>query len=1078
MTKIKNSLLASALLAVSASAGAVTPLWLRDVKISPDGSKIAFTYKGDIFTVPTAGGTAMRLTSDPAYETTPIWSPDGKTIAYASDRHGSADIFVIPSTGGEPKRLTSFSAAETPQAFSPDGKLIYFSAAIQDPASSALFPTGRLTELYTVDSNGGNVKQVLPTPAERITFAPDGKSFVYQDIKGMENEWRKHHTSSVTRGLWRYDLKTGKHTSLVDHPGEDRDPIISPSGADLIFLSERNGGSMNVYTLPLNNLTAQPTPLTYLTEHPVRFLSQASNGTLALTYDGEIYTLTPGSKPQKVSIEITTDSYEAPDFQKFTSGAREAIPSPDGELIAYSRRGDIFVSSVEFGTTKQITSTPWKESSPSWADGGRTLYFVSNRDGHNDIYRAEMSRTADPNMLYSTALKEERVLPANKDIERADALVSPDGTKLAFVQNRSELMVMDLTSQKVTKLADSDLNAERSGMQFTWSPDSKWILFTCVPHHHSPYYDIALVNADGSKPEITYVTETGYFEEMPRFSPDGSAITWISERYGMRNHASWGSQYDVMAAFLNQEAFDRHNLSAEELAAAKAAEKKAKKDDKEKKDSADSESKDLKIEREGLEDRTVRLTPYSSAIADAILSKDGEKLYYLSKVEKGFDLWKIDLRKGGASIVNKLGMGESARFEPKGNNLFILTPSAMKKMDFGNEKFTNISVSGNQKIDRKAELEAMLEFVRTEEKEKFYTPGMHGVKWDELVDHYSRFLPHINNYGDFSEMLSELLGELNVSHTGSGYRPNKSADEQTADLGVIYDLTYSGTGLKIAEIVKGSPLDRADTQLRAGDVITSVNGTKLTADTDFTSLLNGLSGKLILLEANSATGGKIEQTVKPINRSKMQNLLYDRWVKRNAEKVDSLSGGRLGYVHIQSMADPSFRPMYAQVLGKYNDRDGIVIDTRWNGGGRMHEDIEVLFSGKQYLTQKVHGVETARMPSRRWNKPSIMIIGEANYSNAHGTPWVYSKMGLGKLVGMPVPGTMTSVNWVDLQEPSVYFGIPVIGYETAEGTYLENSQLDPDIRVANTPERAATGIDDQLETAVKTLLHDIDSQKK
>lgn len=1074
-TKRNRLLAAIALIAGAPGVFAATPLWLRDVRISPDGSTLAFTYKGDVFIVPSTGGTATRLTSGGAYETTPVWSPDGKQIAYASDRHGSADIFVIPASGGEPRRLTSFSASETPQAFSPDGKMLYFTAAIQDPASSALFPSSRLPELYSVPVSGGSVSQVLATPAERLAFAPDGKSFVYQDIKGVENEWRKHHTSSVTRGLWQYDLKTGRHTSLVDHAGEDRDPIISPSGTELIFLSERDGGSMNVYSLPLDNLSATPKALTSFSSHPVRFLSQAADGTLAMGYDGEIYTLAPGGRPAKVNIDIVTDAYEAPDFVNFSSGARSVVPSPDGELLAFSRRGDIFVSSVEFGTTKQITSTPWGESSPSWADGGRSLYFVSNRDGRNDLYRVEMNRDADPTMLYATSLKEERVLPAKQGIERDDARVSPDGTKLAFVQNRSELMVMDLTTKQVTKLASADLNAERSGIQYSWSPDGNWILFTCVPHHHSPYYDIALVNVDGNTPEITYITETGYFEEMPRFSPDGTAVTWISERYGMRNHASWGSQYDVMAAYLTQEAFDRHNLSSEELAAVKAAEKKAKKDEKDKKT---DDKKPISVERKGLEDRIVRLTPYSSPIADAILSKDGEKLYYLSKVEKGYDLWKIDLRKGGASIVSKLGMGESAHFEPMGDDLFIVTSSTMKKMGFGNEKFTGISYSGRQKIDRAAERGAMLEFVRTEEKEKFYTPTMHGVQWDALVDHYSRFLPHINNYADFSEMLSELLGELNVSHTGSGYRSSRSADEQTADLGLIYDLTFKGPGLKIAEVVKGSPLDRADSQLRAGDVITSVNGTRLTADTDFTSLLNGLSGKLILLEANSAAGGKIEQTVKPISRGRMQSLLYDRWVRRNAEKVDSLSGGRLGYVHIQSMADPSFRPMYAQVLGKYNDRDGIVIDTRWNGGGRMHEDIEVLFSGKHYLTQKVRGVETARMPSRRWNKPSIMLIGEANYSNAHGTPWVYSKMGLGKLVGMPVPGTMTSVNWVDLQEPSVYFGIPVIGYETEDGTYLENSQLEPDVKVANSPERIAAGIDDQLETAVRELLKEIDLTKK
>jgi len=157
------------------------------------------------------------------------------------------------------------------------------------------------------------------------------------------------------------------------------------------------------------------------------------------------------------------------------------------------------------------------------------------------------------------------------------------------------------------------------------------------------------------------------------------------------------------------------------------------------------------------------------------------------------------------------------------------------------------------------------------------------------------------------------------------------------------------------------------------------------------------------------------------------------------------------------MNDASFRPIYSKIMGKYSDRDGIVIDTRWNGGGRMHEDIEVFFSGKKYLTQDVHGMPTSSMPSRRWNKPSIMVICEANYSNAHGTPWVYKHQNIGKLVGMPVPGTMTSVNWVTLQDPSLVFGIPVIGFRTAEGNYLENTQLEPDVKVALDPATVVKG---------------------
>ncbi|MDE5572493.1 MAG: peptidase S41, partial [Muribaculaceae bacterium] len=229
---------------------------------------------------------------------------------------------------------------------------------------------------------------------------------------------------------------------------------------------------------------------------------------------------------------------------------------------------------------------------------------------------------------------------------------------------------------------------------------------------------------------------------------------------------------------------------------------------------------------------------------------------------------------------------------------------------------------------------------------------------------------------------------------------------------------------------------------------------------------------------NPANGERWVETIKPITAAKMNSIMYDRWVESRAAEVDRLSNGRLGYVHIKSMDDGSFRPMYSDVLGKYNDREGIVIDIRHNGGGRLHEDLEVFFSGKKYLTQVVRGQETCDMPSRRWNKPSIMLQSEACYSNAHGSPWVYKTTGIGKLVGAPVPGTMTSVNWVTMQDPTMVFGIPVVGYLTAEGNYLENTQLEPDVLVLPNPADVNAGVDKQLEAAVETLLKDIDAQKK
>ena len=1046
-------------LTISASAGNVS--WLRYPSISPDGKSVVFSYGGDLYIVASEGGEARKLTSHQAYDYSPIWSPDGKTIVFASDRFGNFDIYKVSVKGGVPQRLTTNSAKETPWTFTPDGKSILFTARIQDPASSVLFPKSSMTELYSVSIEGGRPQQVLATPAEEISFVGNTGTFLYQDCKGGENIWRKHHTSSITRDIWMYD--GAKHTKLTDFKGEDRTPRVSADGKTVYFTSERDG-SFNVYSFPIDN-PSQVKKITRHKTHPVRFLTVSDNGVLCYAYDGDIYV-----NNSKISVSITVDETDNDMAELSVSGGSDNDLSKDGKQIAFISRGEVFVTSTEFKTVKQITNTPEAESDVVFSPDGKKLAYATEREGIWNIYTAEMNRKEDIYFPYATVVEEKPLFKNNK-VDRRAPQFSPDGKEIAYIENREKLMVYNIESGKTRQITDGSQCYSTSGaFGYSWSPDGKWFTMSYCSNHHYPYNDIGIVSAKGGEPMIN-LTYSGYTDHSPQWVLGGNAILFTSERYGMRNHASWGTMEDVMIIFLNRKAYEDFKKKKEERELDKAVAKLSE----ESKDKKKDENKDIVVELENIEERIIRLTPSSSSLGSAALSKDGRTLYYQASYEAGMNLWKLDLESGNPS---KIGSASgNMKWDEKFSHLYVLGRKFSKMKD-GAKMLEPVSVSTIMEMDLAAEREYMFNHVYRQEKERFYNEKMHGVDWEMLTAAYKKFLPHINNNYDFAELLSEYLGELNVSHTGSGYRaPAAPNSVSTANLGVFFDLNWAEDGLKVEEIVAGGPFDKASSKLAAGDVIMAIDGVKILKDMDYYPLLDRKAGKRVLLNIRKASGEVMDIVTVPISNSAFSSLLYKRWVKDNAKKVQELSGGRLGYVHIEGMNDESFRTVYSDILGRYNHCDGIVIDTRFNGGGRLHEDIEVLFSGKKYLTQEIRGKDACDMPSRRYNKASIMIIGEANYSNAHGTPWVYKHKGMGLLVGKPVPGTMTSVNWETLQDPTLYFGIPVVGYRTAEGTYLENSQLEPDLDVENTKELVVKGRDEQLEAAVEALLKQIDAEK-
>ena len=452
----------------------------------------------------------------------------------------------------------------------------------------------------------------------------------------------------------------------------------------------------------------------------------------------------------------------------------------------------------------------------------------------------------------------------------------------------------------------------------------------------------------------------------------------------------------------------------------------------EKKDSLNAKkNKTEKVELtlEGREYRIVRLTPHSNMLGDHYLSEDGQKLYFTQRLERGYDLCVMDLEEGSVRVLSK---GVSGSFTPSadGKSLYIFSGRGISKLSLPSGKSETISYSAEFEYKPKQEREYMFEHIWKQVQEKFYVQDLHGTDWQYYHDNYAAFLDDIDNNFDFQDLLSEMLGELNGSHTGARYRYPSSRN--MAYLGALYDTSWTSDGLKIKEILPSGVLQK---------------------------------------QSGSLLGGKstVELFVK--GAASDSEPMYRRWVAQREEMVESLSGGRIGYVHVKGMDSESFREVFSNALGKYRNCDALIVDTRHNGGGWLHDDIVTFLSGKLYNQYIPRGQFIGNEPFTKWTKPSCMLIGEDNYSDASGTPYAYQKLGIGKLVGAPVPGTMTAVWWETLLDSSLVFGIPQVGtWSVEEQCFIENHQIEPDVEVYNDPASLLAGEDRQLEAAVRLML--------
>lgn len=1074
---LRNLILTAVLLTAGTGAFAQeTPLWVRRNAISPDGTQIAFSYKGNIWTVSVNGGKATQITSNAAYESEPVWTKDSREIVFSSYREGGKDIFITSAEGGTPRRVTDMPGNETPKAVLADGRIL-FTASIGADAQYDGFPGG--SQLYIISKNGGRAKLVTSLDTPEVSVNANG-DILYEDYKGYEDALRKHHTSSVTRDIWYYKGNNagGKFTmdekgtfkKVASYEGEDRQPVFAADGKTFYYLSERDGKAMNIYRGSIDG--GAPVQLTRFEKNPVRFISVADNGTIAMSWNGELYTMKEGQEPKKVAITVVGDNFEKEMTKlSYSGGANALAVSPDGKEVAVAVRGDIFVTSADYSTTHRITNTPEQERDVCFSPDGRAIYYSAEKNGFWGIYRTVLAEKNDKMFTYASKMKEELVSDPGETCFQP--LVSPDGKYVAYLRNREDVVVKPTKGGQAKALIEKVNYSYSDGDQsFEWSPDSRYLLCTYMANGGWNNVDIALVDVESG--EITNLTQSGYSDGSFRWAMGGKAMTWTSDKNGYRSHGSWGTESDVYIMFFDRKCMNEflRDKEGDEIVRMQMTEKEAKKE--EKKDSADKKKPaKLELQLDGRENRIIRLTRSSAHYYDYYLTQDGSKLFYIAPLERGYDLCELDIKEGDIRVVQK---GVSGGIIPSKDDkyIYIASHNGLNRIPVAGGPSKNISFNGEFEFKPKEERTYIFNHIWKQVKEKFYTEDLHGCDWNYYKTNYEQFLPYINNNFDFQDMLSEMLGELNGSHTGARYYHN--GGEALSYLGAIYDNQYEGDGLLIKELLEDGALSLADSEIKAGDIIEAIDGNEIKAGESWEKYLAGKAGKRIAVKVKK--GKKSEEIfVRPVNASRENDLRYKRWVAQREKMVEKLSGGKVGYVHVEGMDSPSFREVFSKALGKYRTCDALIVDTRHNGGGWLHEDLVNFLSGKEYVRYQPRGRYIGSEPFVKWNKVSCVLMGEDNYSDASGFPHAYQALGIGKLIGAPVPGTMTAVWWETQVNGNIVFGIPQVGnWSMSAEKYMENNAIEPDVLVYNDPASVLAGEDKQLEKAVEEMLKEIEKK--
>ena len=1033
-------ILASFVVIIGTTVSAQEPIrFARSPAISPDGKTVAFSYLGDIWTVDAKGGVAQHLTMHEKHDFNPVFSPDGKWIAFSSNRHGQYDVFVIPVKGGRPKRLTFDSADDHVTGWSPDSQ-------------NVLFMSGRETdlpirvELFSIPVTGGRPKRISAWEGRDGAYSPNGDLIAY--VRGPGLWYRKGYHGSANDDIWISNADGSNNRQITFHKGQDSYPMWSVDGKTLYSVSDIAGGLANVVKQEIDG-KATPVAVTHHKDERVRRARISADGETIVYECGPdicIYSLKAG-KSRKLHIEVNADDQSNTESLKtFTTGATEFAWSPDEKHIAFVVHGEIFLMSRAGGKAKRLTDHPAFDHGLAWSPDGKKLLFLSDRNGHEDIYSLEPDDPDHPNIIGAHKYKVKQLT----DTPEAEFGVSfsPEGNRVAFVR-AGKLMTMDPDGKN-----EKVLVADRQVFDYDWSPDGRWIVYAGMDGSFAS--ELFIVPATGA-------TKQDRARNITRFATYNGGVTW--SRTGNKLafvSARKGTTFSAYVMALQKPAAQPSAFASKEI---------------------DWENIHLRVKQ-----------PAGMTVSECAISGDGTKIAFRATTDEQEDLWIANADGGSVTRVTTGNLKPAqimwSRYFP-GQIYFRDSAGNLRAVMIGGTGTTGTTgvlaastVAFTAKMTVRKE-ELFLEMFDQSWRalnESFYDANFHGADWKKVREKYRPLVKHVALKEDLYTLVSLMLGELNASHLG--ITGNLGAPEQvTADLGLIFDHKHPGPELKIAEILKGGPADRRGVNLKAGEFVVAIDGVELTPQVNVSKLLNDKVGEVVVLHVTSNpadTKNKRRVEVRAENRLKLNEFMYERWITRNAQKVTELSRGKLGYIHIPTMTEPGLERFVRALYSDNFDKEGIVLDVRYNGGGFTHDQV------LNYLTGKEHTIFSHRDGSsglvlrsydRKWTKPLVLLINNRSYSDAEIFPHAFRTWGLGKLVGQPTGGFVIGTRQITLIDGSA-FRTPRIGVHTIKGVNMEKEGVMPDVLIEPHPDQLARGIDVQLEKAVEVLTGDVSAWKK